>query len=492
MRQKRSNISIKFYILTTVIILVSLSLLTVFFASFFSVKRKITNRIIDSLNEDSNRICDDIREYGIQEFKSKGRLYYEVEESAKNRDGRIMVVSRDYHILQDTDETHSDCLIINKKIMNVMTGKTSVSIRKMDGIVEIITPITDGSDVAGVVISNASLYEADMGLIKQFITIGIVILIVLAVDILIIIRIARGAVGDLEDINEQMTHAVQGNLQERLTDQRFSETQEFADSFNEVLSKLSTIDQTRSEFVSNVSHELKTPITSMKVLAESIVENEGADVEDYKEFMSDIVDEIDRETKIINDLLALVKTDSQNNQMNFEESDINGMMETIVKTVTPLANQRSIDISYEGYREVVAEVDVVKLSLAISNLVENAVKYNIESGWIRCSLNADHRYFYIKVADSGVGIPDDAKDKVFEKFYRVDKARSRDTGGTGLGLAITRNIINAHRGTIKLYSESGKGTTFTVRIPLRQKPKAQDNLKAEETAAEVKTEVKEA
>ena len=398
MRQKRSNISIRFYILTTVIVLVSISLLTVFFASFFFVKRKLTNRIIDSVNEDSKRICDDIRESGMQEFMSQGKLYYEVEESAKNKDGRIMIVSRDYHILQDTDESHTDCLIINKKIMNVMTGKTSVSIRQMDGIVEIITPITTDSGVAGVVISNASLYEANMGLIKQFITIGIVILIVLAVDILIIIRIARGAVGDLEDINEQMTHAVQGNLQERLTDQRFSETQEFADNFNEVLSKLSTIDQTRSEFVSNVSHELKTPITSMKVLAESIVENEGADVEDYKEFMSDIVDEIDRETKIINDLLALVKTDSQNNQMNFEESDINGMMETIVKTVTPLAKQRNIDISYEGYREVVAEVDVVKLSLAISNLVENAVKYNIESGWIRCSLNADHRYFYIKVA----------------------------------------------------------------------------------------------
>lgn len=492
MRQKRSNISIRFYILTTVIVLVSISLLTVFFASFFFVKRKLTNRIIDSVNEDSKRICDDIRESGMQEFMSQGKLYYEVEESAKNKDGRIMIVSRDYHILQDTDESHTDCLIINKKIMNVMTGKTSVSIRQIDGIVEIITPITTDSGVAGVVISNASLYEANMGLLKQFITIGIVILIVLAVDILIIIRIARGAVGDLEDINEQMTHAVQGNLQERLTDQRFSETQEFADNFNEVLSKLSTIDQTRSEFVSNVSHELKTPITSMKVLAESIVENEGADVEDYKEFMSDIVDEIDRETKIINDLLALVKTDSQNNQMNFEESDINGMMETIVKTVIPLAKQRSIDISYEGYREVVAEVDVVKLSLAISNLVENAVKYNIESGWIRCSLNADHRYFYIKVADSGVGIPDDAKDKVFEKFYRVDKARSRDTGGTGLGLAITRNIINAHRGTIKLYSESGKGTTFTVRIPLRQKAKTQDMLKAEETSAEVKTEVKEA
>ncbi|MBP3234699.1 MAG: two-component sensor histidine kinase [Eubacterium sp.] len=494
MLQKRNKrISIKSYILITVILLVSLSLLLVFFTSFLFVRNRLTKRVYSDLSENSRDISEDIEQYGTDELVSNGRLYYEVAETAKSLGGRIMIVSRDYHILQDTDESHNDCLIINKAIMNVMTGRQSVSTDRFEDTVEIITPIKNNDEIMGVIVSTTSLYETNASLVKQFIIIGAVIFIVLIIDILFIIRIARGTVSDLEDINEQMTHTVQGNLQERLSDQRFMETQEFADSFNEVLSKLSTIDQTRSEFVSNVSHELKTPITSMKVLAESIVENEGADVEDYKEFMSDIVDEIDRETKIINDLLALVKTDSQSNQMNFEESDINVMMETIVKTVTPLAKQRSIDISYEGYREVSAEVDVVKLSLAISNLVENAVKYNVESGWIRCSLNADHKFFYIKVADSGVGIPDDAKDKVFEKFYRVDKARSRDTGGTGLGLAITRNIINAHRGTIKLYSESGKGTTFTVRIPLRQsKSKAQESVKAEEAALEINTEVKEA
>ncbi|SNU06964.1 Signal transduction histidine kinase [Lachnospiraceae bacterium] len=493
MQQKTDkHISIKTYILITVIMLVSLSLIAVFFVSFFFVKNRLTSRVVNGIAADSKTISEDVKAYGTEELINRGRLFYEVEENAKKNNGRIMIISRDYHILQDTDNSHTDRLIISRNIMRVMTGKIDKMINHVDNNVEVINPIESDGNVMGVVISTASLYDTNTSLMKQFIIIGAVILLVLFIDILIIIRIARGAVSDLEDINEQMIHTVQGNLQEGLSRQRFSETQEFADSFNEVLSKLSTIDQTRSEFVSNVSHELKTPITSMKVLAESIIENEGADVDDYKEFMTDIVDEIDRETKIINDLLALVKTDSQNNQMNYEESDINNMMETIVKTVTPLAKQRSIDISYEGYREVTAEVDVVKLSLAISNLVENAVKYNIESGWIRCSLNADHKFFYIKVADSGVGIPDDAKDKVFEKFYRVDKARSRDTGGTGLGLSITRNIINAHRGTIKLYSESGKGTTFTVRIPLRQNKAKIQEIKAEESTSELKTEVKDA
>ena len=139
----------------------------------------------------------------------------------------------------------------------------------------------------------------------------------------------------------------------------------------------------------------------------------------------------------------------------------------IIKRVTPIADKRGIKLIYESYRDVTADVDEVKLSLALSNLIENAVKYNVDNGWVKISLNADVKSFYIKVADSGVGIPDDAKDKVFDRFYRVDKARSRDTGGTGLGLAIARNAIISHDGTIRLYSEQGKGTTFTVRIPIK-------------------------
>ena len=121
----------------------------------------------------------------------------------------------------------------------------------------------------------------------------------------------------------------------------------------------------------------------------------------------------------------------------------------------------------ETYRPIVAEVDEVKLSLALSNLVENGIKYNVEDGWVHVTLNADHKYFYVTVADSGVGIPKDSIDKIFERFYRVDKSHSREIGGTGLGLAITRNAIAMHRGAVKVKeSEEQKGTTFSVRIPL--------------------------
>jgi len=125
-----------------------------------------------------------------------------------------------------------------------------------------------------------------------------------------------------------------------------------------------------------------------------------------------------------------------------------------------------VELIFESIREVTADVDEMKLSLAITNLVENAIKYNMEEGWVRVTLDADHKFFYLKVQDSGIGIPEDVQDRIFERFYRVDKARSRETGGSGLGLAITRNVVLMHKGAIKLSSKEGEGSTFTLRIPL--------------------------
>ena len=113
-----------------------------------------------------------------------------------------------------------------------------------------------------------------------------------------------------------------------------------------------------------------------------------------------------------------------------------------------------------------AEIDETKLSLAISNLVENAIKYNKDEGWVRVSLNADHKYFYLSVTDSGLGIPEESIDHIFERFYRVDKSHSTEIEGTGLGLAITRSAIMMHHGAIRVKSQVGEGTTFSVRIPL--------------------------
>ena len=214
------------------------------------------------------------------------------------------------------------------------------------------------------------------------------------------------------------------------------------------------------------SHELKTPITSMKIPADSLLMQPDVPVELYEEFMNDIVHEIDRENQIITDLLTLVKMDKTQADLNITSVKINDLLEVLLKRISPIAEKRGIKIRLETMREVVAEVDEVKLSLACNNLIENAVKYNHDDGKVDVSLNADHKFFYIRVKDTGCGIPEDCQEQIFERFYRVDKARSRETGGTGLGLAITRNVVLMHKGSIRVHSKEGEGATFIIRIPL--------------------------
>ena len=246
----------------------------------------------------------------------------------------------------------------------------------------------------------------------------------------------------------------------------YKETQELAEALNRLLERLKVLDESRQEFVSNVSHELKTPLASMKVLADSLLTQEEVPNELYREFMQDITNEIERENVIITDLLSLVKLDRTTPDLNIMAVNVNSLLELILKRLKPIAADKNVEVVLESFRPVTAELDEVKITLAFTNLVENAIKYNHENGWVHVSLNADHKYFYVKVADSGIGIPEEDQQHVFERFYRVDKSHSREMGGTGLGLAIARNAVILHRGSIKVHSNPGEGTTFTVRIPL--------------------------
>ena len=133
-----------------------------------------------------------------------------------------------------------------------------------------------------------------------------------------------------------------------------------------------------------------------------------------------------------------------------------------------MAKDKNISLHWEALKEVHAAVDEMKFSLAISNLVDNAVKYTPENGTVRVTLDADHQNAFITVADTGIGIPEDEVNRIFERFYRVDKTRDRETGGTGLGLSITHTTIMMHNGSIKVNSKEEEGTTILVRIPLRQ------------------------
>lgn len=426
------------------------------------------NQRISELKYHGNMIADLLVSTGYFSSPNSKEVNTEIDQLAEIYDGRIVVVDSGLHIVKDTYGLEEGKTIISEEVIKCFRGANSTYIDSDQQFVEITLPIShlETKEIIGVIVMSFSTKSIiDITSIVKSKAVVLCIAIVIAV-IMLAILYSFYVTKPFKKFTSSIDRLTEGYLDEKLTVSGFTEMKNISESFNHMIVRMQKLEKSRQEFVSNVSHELKTPITSIKVLADSLIMQEDAPVEMYREFMVDITDEIERENKIINDLLSLVKLDKTASEMNIASVNINELLEQLMKRLRPIAAKRNIEVVLESYRPVIAEVDEVKLSLAISNLIENAIKYNIDEGWVRVSLNADHKFFYIKVSDSGVGIPEDAQDFIFERFYRVDKARSRETGGTGLGLSITRNAILMHRGAIKVYSKVNEGTTFTVRIPL--------------------------
>ncbi|MEE0419283.1 MAG: HAMP domain-containing sensor histidine kinase [Lachnospiraceae bacterium] len=392
----------------------------------------------------------------------------ELSQLANLYNGRIVIVNSQFRVVKDTYDLDEGKFIISEDVLKCFRGEDTLNYDKKGGFIEMTLPVVSSVSQEKIGMMIVSTPTEDILASRDTLSRKVFILQVgMALAILAIaFYVSRMLVKPFGKVTRSLEEMTGGILEEDLSILDYTETQLLSEAYNRMLKRMKTLDDSRQEFVSNVSHELKTPITSMKVLADSLLMQEDVPVELYKEFMGDIAEEIDREDKIINDLLSLVKMDRKAADVNIQETNINELLELIVKRLKPIAGKQNIDLVLESFKPVMAEIDETKLTLAISNLVENAIKYNKEDGWVHLSLNSDHKYFYVKVEDSGIGIPEDAQEHIFERFYRVDKSHSREIGGTGLGLAITRSAVLMHRGAIKVYSKEGEGTTFTVRIPL--------------------------
>lgn len=443
--------------------LISISMKTVLLQLMLNQRYSDCETLLQENAKNLEYLINDIN----SETEGTSKTFHGMNTLAYSLSARVMIVDTDYRVAYDSFRLLKDTYIMNNDIYEIMKGDRDEQLVREQSYIEYMFPVVNREgyidDVAVIAVSLESM-ENERGYLSY--RANILICIFMVIGVLTAFFISYMAVRDTRKIKSQLVNMKDGFLGQISSDGLWREAGSVVDNMNGIFAKSQLLEESRQEFVSNVSHELKTPITSMKVLSESILMQDNVPVEMYREFMNDIVLEIDREAQIISDLLTLVKTDKGSDSLNIERVDINELMEVILKRLTPLAEKRSIEITFESFREVEADIDKVKFTLAISNLIENGIKYNVDGGWIRVSLNADHKNLYIKVADSGVGIPEDCVEHIFERFYRVDKARSRDTGGTGLGLAISKNIIVMHKGIINVYSEPGKGTTFTVRVPM--------------------------
>ena len=387
-------------------------------------------------------------------------------------DGRILIIDQDLRVITDTYNLEASKTMIVEEVIRCF--KTGTSVHVVSGrFIEVAVPIqrvidesAGTTETVGVILVSASLdaITDNRAVLKD--SIGLILTIMFVMMILISAVLAVLFVHPFKRMTRKIKAVTAEHIEDDISETSYTETEQIADAFNQLLGKIKLLDESRQEFVSNVSHELKTPLTSMKVLADSLVQMPDVPVEYYREFMEDISKEIDRENDIIADLLTMVKLDKTQAEMNIQPHNMNELLELILKRLRPIAEKQNIEMVFESFREVVAEVDEVKLTLALTNFVENAIKYNKLNGWVHVSLDANHKYFFVKVTDSGCGIPEEAQEHIFERFYRVDKSHSREIGGTGLGLAIAKNIVLMHRGIIEISSVVDEGTTITVRIPL--------------------------
>lgn len=386
--------------------------------------------------------------------------------------GRLLLVDRDFRIVKDTYEIDAGKIMLSPEIIRCFKGENDQGYTRKKQMLEIAVPIRspEVQQLQGAMLVTFSCSEI-MATIRELEQKGVMIIaIIVALAIFFGYILSTILVKPFARVTKSIEDLTDGYQTENISVPDYTETVLITDAFNKMVTRMRVLDESRQEFVSNVSHELKTPLTSMKVLADSLVGQSGVPEELYQEFMRDITEEIDRENKIITDLLTLVKMDKKTAELTISHLDINQLLESILKRLRPIADKRSISLILDSFRPVEADVDEIKFTSAISNLVENGIKYNVDEGWVRVSLDADHKYFYVTVADSGLGIPEDSIDRIFERFYRVDKSHSREIGGTGLGLAITRSSITMHHGVIKVFSKEGEGTTFSVRIPLSYIP----------------------
>ena len=319
------------------------------------------------------------------------------------------------------------------------------------------------------VIGGVYLYEYDSaqggiitGLQQNLLRISLVLLaLALLVSIVLsstmsrrISRLIRG----IADLRE-------GEYDTRVKVSGKDELATLATAFNQMTARLQSTDEMRKRFVSDASHELKTPLAAIKLLTDSIAQNEEMDMETMREFVQDIGTEADRLARITEKLLALTRMDNSG-PVERTAVDLSDVISDALHMLNPLASERSVSIHLNLEEGCIVRSSPDEMYQVLFNLVENAIKYNVPAGKIWLRSHKTETEVVISVEDTGIGIPRDDRERIFDRFYRVDKARSREAGGTGLGLSIVRDTVVMNGGSIVVDGRPGGGTVFIVTLPL--------------------------
>ncbi|MBS7299294.1 MAG: HAMP domain-containing protein [Eubacteriales bacterium] len=387
---------------------------------------------------------------------------------------RALAVNPSCTVLYDSNtEASLEGKVLMRDVINTaMQGEQAQTLSKSDDgntIMSVAVPVMRDEKIKGVVYLVETIDDIDK-------TISYVKMNMIVFSVLISILVGMLSMGmsimvtsRLDEFIKAAKEISNGNYKTRVNVSGDSELQELSDAMNSMCQALENVDETHKKFISDVSHELKTPLASIKLICDSIVDTAEPDIEMIKEFLADLSNEVDRLTRIVERLLTLTKIGNEEEQPTLTPVDFVVMLNAIMNRLRPNAEAKHILLcgDFDSADITPVLIDYDKLWEAVYNITDNAIKYTPENGTVKMELSSDAVEMSVSVSDNGPGIPESERECIFDRFYRLDDSRTRETGGTGLGLAIAKEAVLLHGGRIEVQESEMGGCKFIISIPKR-------------------------
>ncbi len=382
---------------------------------------------------------------------------------------RVLVTNESGLILYDSStlEKRTGDYAITAEVVKALRGEDVCRSEYRQGAFR--TRVAVPTVYRGVTLGAVYLYEYDTEQAEVLLsiqsTLRYISVVICVVALVVALILSKALTRNTSRLLGGIRSVREGEYNHRIEVKGKDEMAQLAMEFNELTDRLQTIEEVRRRFVSDASHELKTPLASIRLLADSILQNSSVDMETVREFVSDIGEEADRLTRISQRLLALSRLDARL-QRERVPVDVGQVVEKVGHMLLPLAHSAQVELRYQLQPHCMVLATQDDLYQVAFNLMENAVKYNQPGGSVTVEVAREEYWITLTVQDTGVGIPEEDLLRVFDRFYRVDKARSREAGGTGLGLSIARDTARLHGGDIMAQrGPDGVGARFTARFP---------------------------
>ncbi len=387
---------------------------------------------------------------------------------------RVMVTDAAGRVLYDTrDGGNAVGKYALYSVVTVALRGDDASYCRYDGtafLSRVATPVVYHNQIVGAVYAYS--YDTEQaGLLEAFRHNLLIISLMIALLVAgLSIVLSRMLTRQISGLLQAIRNVREGAYSHRADASGTDEIAQIAAEFNSLTDRLQTTENARRRFVSDASHELKTPLAGIRLLTDSILQTEGMDEETTKEFVTDIGREAERLSRITENLLRLTRLDSGVVQQPYPVA-VGPVLERVERMLNMVAAEKGVTLSGQAAEDAVALATDDDVHQILYNLMENAIKYSAaESGFVRAEARAEDGKVVITVTDNGIGIPDEDLPHVFDRFYRVDKMRSREVGGTGLGLSIVKDTVENRGGTITAgHGPEGVGTVFTVALPLAER-----------------------